>query len=61
MIIKNTVLVRQRCGLEGVWFIGAMVRGSFDYGYFVSTVVCGVNGVLPVTRKMSPRCTFCRL
>ena len=37
-----------------------MVRGSFDYRYCVSTVVCCVNGSLPVTRKMSPKGGFLR-
>jgi hypothetical protein len=35
--------------------------GIFALGYFLPTSVGCVNGVLPVTRKMSLRCTFSRV
>jgi hypothetical protein len=54
------VMGRQRWGLVDKGFIEGVTGGLgiIALGYFLPTVVCCVNGVLPVTRKMSLRCTF---
>ena len=54
---------RQRLGLVDRRFIGGTTSGlgTFAFGYFLPTSVCCVNGVQPVTRKMSLRCTFSRV
>ncbi len=54
---------RQRLGLVYRGFIDGTTGGlgTFALGYFVPTSVCCVNGVLPVTQKMSLRCTFSRV
>jgi hypothetical protein len=41
-----------------VWADGL---GTFALGYFLPTLVCCVNGVQPVTRKISLKCIFSRV